>query len=151
MYLRGKTFFNPTNVHPQSTTGFNYYMERKAFSHKAALFPCLAVSWVSHDKDKLVRCFWLFFFSSSSPGTARPHAVWVSYVGVSLLVSAFTSSVDRRASQCPAWPVDLMGSTAWLSGWLHCAQVPLRSRICEEGQHSKEEHGEMVEDLRAPA
>ena len=95
MYLRSKPFLNPTNVQPQFTTGFNYRVERKAFSHKAALFPCLAASWVSHDKDKSVRCFWLFFFSSSSTGTARPQAVWISYVGAGLLVLAFSLSVQR--------------------------------------------------------
>lgn len=95
MYLRGKPFLNPTNVQPQSTTGFNYRVERKAFSPRAALFPCLAVSRVSHDKDEPVRCVWLFFFSSSSTGTARPQAVWISSLGSSLLVLAFGRFVQR--------------------------------------------------------
>ena len=95
MYLRSKPFLSPTNVRPQPTTGFNYRGERKAFSHKAALFPRLAVSWGGHDKDRPVRCFWLFFLSGSSTVSARPQAVWISYVGASLLVLAFSLSVQH--------------------------------------------------------
>lgn len=106
MYLRSKPFMNPTNAQPPSTTGFNYLVDRKAFSHKLSQFLCLAASWVSHDKDKPVHLFWLFFFSSSLPGTARSWVAWIHSVGANLLVFGFrllsvAPGLGEKA-ECPA-------------------------------------------------
>lgn len=70
-------------------------------------------------KTSLCVVFGCFSFQALQlvlPGPKLFGSVLWALVYLFWLLAALSSVDDRRVSWCPAWPADLMGYTAWLSG-----------------------------------